>query len=83
MGSPRCRTLGSGTGMVRLAPPVGIPAKRISRLTRGSGSTGKSKGLLPLPRARCIAKQSRSYRDPDYPKWCVKYNGQKVRRGGG
>ena len=35
-----------------------------------SSEPGKTKGLIPTPSDKCIAKGARSYKRSDYGSWC-------------
>jgi len=60
--------------------PGGL-TRRFLRKKKGSSTPGRTKGLLPSPEDRIMAKRSRSYKSLNYQAWCTKYDGtQKVRK---
>lgn len=48
----------------------GLNLKRHKKRTKGSSTSGKSKGLLPGPEDRGMAKRNRSHKDQGYDDWC-------------
>ena len=82
MGSRRCQIMGSGKDQRRVPPPVGLALKRYEKRTKMAAESGRSKGLIPTPRERMIARRSRSYKWKDYPTWAKKYDGRTQARGG-
>ena len=80
MGSRHTQVLGTGAGTIKIGPPVGLPVKRDAKKFSRQ-ATGKSKGLVPKPQNRVMAKCSRSYKMRGYALWCKKYNGIKKVRG--
>jgi hypothetical protein len=52
--------------------PANCRSRREQKRRKGSSTTGKSKGLVPDKGDRAMARQSRSYKRPDYTSWCAR-----------
>ncbi len=61
--------------------PLGVPFRRANKRKKMSSTTGKSKGLVPLPLDRVMASRSRAYKTQaiDYAEWCKKSDSKNGR----
>lgn len=54
--------------------PASCRGRRMQKQRKGSSTTGRSKGLVPMPGDRMMARRSRSYKLAEYAGWCSKMN---------
>jgi hypothetical protein len=53
-------------------------ARKVVKGSRASRTPGNKKGLVPPQWARYICRNNRSYKHPEYERWCGLCTGNKI-----